>query len=430
MAVSEGRALLVLLVDDDPDLLQLAEEILEQEGLRVVTASNGRRALKALELFEPDVIVLDMVMPEVDGFAFIREYALRPGSHAPILAISSFRGYLDQAFDAGATAVLEKPYGVDQLISAVFDLADDRAPTSRAPSGPREDEEARLRALLEADLEHPEPGMETFLDDVAQIFGVPISGVSAVTHDRQRLVVQCTGGPRDPGGPRETSFCSHAIAARAALVIQDARENPLFRDNPSVTERGFRFYAGVPLMAAQGEAVGTLCILDFQSHTFTYWDLELLGVLSRRVLAALDRRACSQRTEAPDSAYRYLDAVDDALGIYGKSLFSDLVVTSASRALQQRQPISLAALAASPDRLPSIVEALRGVTVGGLMGRLGLGRLGVVFPGCTPDEARDLAARAAGDSAQVVTTDLSRYQGATGLALRHVEQSLGDAGLG
>src|SRR5690606_16207790 len=130
----------------------------------------------------------------------------------------------------------------------------------------RIDEEARLRALLDLRLEEPDPqlGLQPFLDELATLFEVPVAGLSAVTRDRQRLVAQCSrAGPPDPGVPREQSFCTHAVAARAALVVQNARDNPFFRGNPSVTRRGFSFYAGVPLVAAQGQAIGTLCLLDF-----------------------------------------------------------------------------------------------------------------------------------------------------------------------
>ena len=73
---SDGRPV-VQLVDDDPDLLDLADMVLDGEGLRVITASNGRRALAALEVLEPDVIVTDLMMPELDGLGFIQAWSSR-----------------------------------------------------------------------------------------------------------------------------------------------------------------------------------------------------------------------------------------------------------------------------------------------------------------------------------------------------------------
>lgn len=424
---------LVLLVEDDADLLQLAELVLEEQGIRVVTAPNGRLALSKLQFVKPDVIVTDMMMPELDGLAFLQEYARRPTPRAPVLAVSSFTAYLDQARQLGAAATLRKPYDAGALASKVRELARGRvseravAPTA-VPFG---DERARLRAIFDLNFTDPAPesDLPRFLDEVAALFGVAIAGISAVTADRQRLVVRCSTVPEDEGGPREHAFCTHAVAARSALVIQDALDNPLFRHNPSVTERGFRFYAGVPLAAPHGEAVGTLCILDFVSHHFTYFDLELLGVLSRRVLAALEWREKRKRPEVPDSNYRYLHQIDEQLGVYGRALFSDLAIVEASRFAQRGEPISLVAIAASRARLESTVAALRAETAGGEIGRLGIARLGALLPGKNARQAREIASRSAGEGGSAAAVQLGDYEGAAGLALLHAEQSLGEAGL-
>jgi CheY-like chemotaxis protein len=430
-AAADARAdgPVVLVVEDDSDLLQIAEMLLEGRGCRAVGAENGRRALNLLEVVEPDVIVTDLMMPELDGFGFMREYFKRPPPHAPIVAMSAFGAYLDEARELGAAATIEKPFESSELTSIVIDLARGRTPAATAERRAGEDERARLKAVLDLEIERPDPTLQPLVDDLAAIFEVPVAGLSAVTENWQRLAIRCSTAPDDPGGPRESSFCTHAVAARAALIIQDALENPLFRDNPSVTERGFRFYAGVPLIAAHGEAVGTLCLLDFQPHSFTYLDLELLGLISRRVLAALDHRHKRERPEIPDSAYGNLQAADETLGIYGRSLFQDLVVVWTSRCLQLREPGALVAVAVPDGRLESTARTLREVMSGGLIGRLGLARLGVLVHKLTADEAQEAVRRAAGDDAVVVATDLAPYQGAAALALRHVEQALGGAGL-
>lgn len=428
-----GRPLQVLLVDDDAELLRLVELVLSRAGTYVLTAGDGRRALTALEFFRPDVIVTDLMMPELDGLAFMREYASRPVDHAPIIAVSGFAPYLEEARRLGAVATLQKPYRPEELAALIADTAAGRTPSpaqTRPPPPNFDDEDRRLRAVLELRLTEPDPelGLQRFLDEVAALFGVPVAGISALTQTQQRLVVHCSLVPPDPGGPREQSFCTHAVAARAALVIQDALENPLFRDNPSVTERGFRFYAGVPLMASQGDAVGTLCVLDSEPHRFSYVDMEMLGLFAQRVLAAFEWRDKRTRAGVPDSAYRYLHCLDEQLGIYGKALFGDLVVLEASRAIQERVPVALVAVAVPPERLEQVSSALREVS-GGLVGRLGLARLGVIARGKKAAEAQMLVRRCAGDVVEIAATDLNLYQGATGRALFHVEQALGSAGL-
>ncbi|MFW5877099.1 MAG: response regulator [Myxococcota bacterium] len=417
---------LVLLVDDDPDLLELSDLVLSRIGLRVATARNGRQALTALDFMHPDVIVTDMMMPDLDGLAFLERYAERPGPHVPVIAVSAFPPYLQQAFALGASATLRKPYDPKTLASLIQDVMGGRAPETPPPA-PEQSEEARLQALVDLNLQTPSGEMrwQAFLDDVAAIYDVPVAGLSAVTGDRQRLVARCSSAPEDPGGPREDSFCTHAVTARAALVVQNARHNPFFCNNPTVTERGFCFYAGVPVMAAHGEAIGTLCVLDYEPRRFSYFDLELLGVLARRVRATLERRDARARLEAPDHGYYPLQTVDEELDIFGKSIFADVVVLQSSRGMDQDEPAVLVGLRAPRDRLAAIVAQLREDAPGGVTGRLGPDRLGWVVLGRTATEARHLARRAAGHDASIVATTLDRYEGATGLALLHVEQSLG-----
>ncbi|MFW6051586.1 MAG: response regulator [Myxococcota bacterium] len=416
---------LVLLVDDDPDLLELSELVLSRNGLRVATARNGRQALTALDYIQPDVIVTDVMMPELDGLTFLERYAKRPEPRAPVVAVSAFHPYLEQASALGASATLGKPYDPKTLASLIHDVASGRATPAPEP-GPIQSEDARLQAVTDLQLEHPsgEMRLQPFLDDVASLYGVPVAGISAVTADRQRLVERCSSAPDDPGGPREDSFCTHAVAARAALVVQDARRNPFFRDNPSVTERGFCFYAGVPLMAPHGEAVGTLCLLDFAPRRFSYFDLELLGLLARRVRATLEGREATARHGAHDCAFRDVQGVDGELDIFGKSIFADLIVVQSSRGMEQDEPAVLVGVVAPRDRLRRIVDELRRGAPGSMCGRLGPDRIGWMVLGQPIAEVRRIARRAAGPDAQIVATTLDRYEGAMGLALLHVEEAL------
>lgn len=427
---SDGGAVssrpLVLLVEDDVDLLEMAELVLQNEGFPVVTATSGRRALSRLEVVEPALIITDMMMPELDGLAFIEEYTHTSGHHAPIVAVSSFPGYLDSAKQLGAVRTLAKPYHPQQLVDVALDVLSDEAAAHEATAEPEQtDEDARLRALLDLHLDEaaPELELERFLDEVAALYNVPVAGISAVTRDKQQLLVQCSTTDPDTGGPREHSFCTHAVAARSALVIQDATQNPFFCDNPSVTERGFRFYAGVPLMARHGESVGTLCILDFEPHAFTYVDLELLGVLAQRVLAAFDLQHHHEHPEA-ESCYRYLHCLDDQLGIYSKALFSDLVVLEATRAMQSGEQAALVGVSVVSDQLELVANRFRDAVTGGLVGRIGPSRLAAVVRGASAAEARELARQCAPHACQISATDLDRYEGASGQALLRIEQAL------
>jgi CheY-like chemotaxis protein len=117
----------VLIVDDDPQVRRVCKLTLEESGYSVRDASNGKEALAAVKEIPLDLIVLDLCMPDMDGFEFLR--AVRSGLPAPkIIGMSGFMGgaMLPAAKLCGAAATLAKPFEPDQLLSVVGEvLAED-----------------------------------------------------------------------------------------------------------------------------------------------------------------------------------------------------------------------------------------------------------------------------------------------------------------
>ena len=113
----------VLVVDDDAGSREIIRMALECEQYEVDEAENGRAGLELAAHSEFDILVTDIVMPEVDGIQFMYElHKTRPG--LPVVAISggallSARNYLRIASQTGASAVLAKPFTLSQLYSAV-----------------------------------------------------------------------------------------------------------------------------------------------------------------------------------------------------------------------------------------------------------------------------------------------------------------------
>ncbi len=118
----------VLVADDNPDLRLLVADVLADAGYVVRSVGDGAQALALLESWRPDVIVLDLMMPVMDGEAFLR---LRRDSPAlrtiPVLVVTAHPQHHRVLDGLAPSAVLRKPYDLDDLVSAVQMLASDES---------------------------------------------------------------------------------------------------------------------------------------------------------------------------------------------------------------------------------------------------------------------------------------------------------------
>jgi two-component system response regulator (stage 0 sporulation protein F) len=115
-----AQAKTVLIVDDDPAIRKMLVEVLSLEGIPTETAVNGREALDMLEQSGPRVVLLDLLMPVIDGrgvVAALRESPAERAKHRVILM--SALGYLETARDVEVDGRLVKPFTVSQLLSII-----------------------------------------------------------------------------------------------------------------------------------------------------------------------------------------------------------------------------------------------------------------------------------------------------------------------
>ena len=119
-------AVRVLVVDDEPPIRDLMRMVLEEEGYEVRTATNGAEALAQAATFEPDVILLDMSMPVMDGRAFVEAYRRRgaPPPLAPIIVVTAAGDAAERAAQLRAAGFIAKPFDIDQLARRVAEVAE------------------------------------------------------------------------------------------------------------------------------------------------------------------------------------------------------------------------------------------------------------------------------------------------------------------
>ena len=109
----------ILIVDDDVSVSELVSKVLEAEGYATHSASNGVEGLEQFYLSFADLIVLDVKMPEMDGWETLRR--LREVSDCPIIMLTTFGAAEDivRALDLGADDYIVKPFGIKELIARV-----------------------------------------------------------------------------------------------------------------------------------------------------------------------------------------------------------------------------------------------------------------------------------------------------------------------
>ena len=110
---------LILLVDDEPNIVDLARMYLEREGYRVEAAFDGKQALQQAEALKPALIVLDIMLPEIDGFDVCRE--IRVSSDVPIIMLTARDDDIDKivGLELGADDYLTKPFNPRELVARV-----------------------------------------------------------------------------------------------------------------------------------------------------------------------------------------------------------------------------------------------------------------------------------------------------------------------
>ncbi len=252
-----------------------------------------------------------------------------------------------------------------------------------------EHEALRLAALEELDLlDTPhDRGFDNIVQLITDVFCVEIGIVSLIDAHRQ-WYKSCNGLPwREVS--REGSFCKHVVVREEPLVVQDASKDARFADHPAVTgDSHVRFYAGVPLVTAEGYVVGSVCAIGCAPRSFDQRDLQ---ILQRLASVAMDRIDLLRAA-----------TTDSLTGLLNRRAFREEANELIEFALRHRQHLSCVALdidhfkqvndtyghAAGDEVIKAVADACRRVMRGtDKMGRLGGEEFAIILPHADLQEA-------------------------------------------
>jgi CheY-like chemotaxis protein len=172
----------VLVVDDSLSVRKMVERALETKGLEVIAASSGAEAIERLDSSLPDLIVCDVVMPDVDGYGICESVRSHPVlCHTPVLLISGIvnGAVLDRAARVRSTAVLRKPFTADDLTRKVYELLAARAVPPPEP------------LAFEPRVADPEalPDLKSMLEQLVAMPGVSLAALV----DREGFLIEASG---------------------------------------------------------------------------------------------------------------------------------------------------------------------------------------------------------------------------------------------
>lgn len=117
--MSSAERLPILVVDDDETILSSVEFLLTDEGYSVMLATNGKQALERIGERTPSLILLDMKMPVMDGWAFASAYRESPGPHVPIIVMTAAHNSRMRAAEVRADDFIAKPFDVNHLLDLI-----------------------------------------------------------------------------------------------------------------------------------------------------------------------------------------------------------------------------------------------------------------------------------------------------------------------
>lgn len=362
----------ILIVDDNHTNLRILVKILSEQGYKARSTSNGRLALSLAQADPPDLILLDIVMPELDGYQVCEQLKQHEATRdIPVLFISALDELVDKvrAFSAGAVDFISKPFHVEEVLARIkthltlHRLQQDQTRKNHALEREVADRKRAEAGLQEAnqDLQRRVDGLSALnriaqivastldlqrmlavvSEELVQIFAASSTGIMLLDIAKNELTVFADYSVRDdiPSmvgatmSPDTTLAAQQIFKRKKPFVFTKAQTNPLIKNSRSLLrERQIECLMVVPLLV-RGEVIGTIGIdTDQPNREFTAADVSLAETIAAHIAGAIENARLFQQERR---LRREAESLREVATVLSASLDEQTVLTKILEQLRQ-----------------------------------------------------------------------------------------------
>lgn len=296
----------ILVVDDTTTNLRLISHILTERGYRVRGVTSGPTALKAATVKPPDLLLLDINMPEMDGYTVCRELkANEQTQHIPIIFLSALSEAKDKvkAFEVGGVDYITKPFRFEEVLVRVENQLTLQYIQRQlaAQSLTLQEFSTNLKELHRLDTTDHAKLSDRFDDYLAtgcRLLGLSGGVVSRIKTELYRVVAMYTATELQPMErvPLSQTYSAQVVYEQQTMAYHDASRVPQLDAAKYSRELGVQTYIGTPLWV-RGEIYGTLVFMDetARSQPFASREIELVELMAQSLSKVIATHQADER---------------------------------------------------------------------------------------------------------------------------------------